>query len=34
MDLAVDTSGFQFLDKDSGQAVGHHDTTGDGSRVA
>ena len=28
MDLAVDTSGFHFFDKDTGQAIGHPTTTG------
>jgi len=33
VDLAVDTSGFHFFDKDNGQAIGHPDTTGDGAAV-
>jgi hypothetical protein len=28
VDLAVDTSGFHFFDKDSGQAIGHPDISG------
>jgi multiple sugar transport system ATP-binding protein len=34
VELAVDTSRFHFFDKDTGQAVGHPDTTGNGSRSA
>jgi multiple sugar transport system ATP-binding protein len=34
VELAVDTSGFHFFDTDTGQAIGHHDTTGNGSRKA
>jgi multiple sugar transport system ATP-binding protein len=32
VDLAVDTSGFHFFDRDSGLAIGHITTGGNGSR--
>jgi multiple sugar transport system ATP-binding protein len=32
--LAIDTSGFHFFDPDTGQAIGHPDTAGNGSAKA
>ena len=34
VELAIDTSGFHFFDNDTGHAIGHTDTTGNGSRGA